>query len=328
MGKRIVIFGTGSVAKVFLDEVSEETEIVAFVNSNEKVKDFYGYKVIMPEQICEYDYDYIVIASGYYNEMEGKLLALGYDKKKIIGFIFDEIESYQEMAGAISAFLNKKYQRDIVKSFLKTDRLYPQIYASVIWKNNAFKKVEKDFVREQLVAYMAQEIERKKTEGAVAELGVFRGDFTMVINRAFPSRKLYLFDTFCGFDAKDVSDDVNIENKANEILKFHDTSEAFVLARLDYPEVVTVKKGWFPDTFDLEEERFCFVSIDLNIYDPVMSALKLFVPRMIAGGYILISTFNAPFYEGTRKAVIEFCDREKITFLPVPDLYGSVVICI
>ena len=323
----IIVFGTGSVAKAFLEEVSCETKIVGFVNSNEEVRDFYGYKVITPEEIKEYEFDYIVVASGYYNEIESKLLALGCDKNKIVGFIFDEIESYREMSDAISYFLDKRYHRDMIKMFLKTDRLYPEINASVVWKNNGFKKIEKDFVREQLMNFMAQEIERKKVFGAVAELGVYRGDFTVVINKVLPQRTLYLFDTFCGFGEEDVQNDPTIENKTNEILKFHNTSEEFVLSRLGKPDLTIIKKGWFPDTFDLWDKEFCFVSIDLNIYHPVIKALELFVPRVSGGGYILISCFNAPFYDGTRKAVIDYCDKENLSFLPIPDLYGSVVIC-
>lgn len=41
-------------------------------------------------------------------------------------------------------------------------------------------------------------------KGNVAEAGVFQGDFSSVINSVFHPRKLYLFDTFEGFDEKDV----------------------------------------------------------------------------------------------------------------------------
>lgn len=40
--------------------------------------------------------------------------------------------------------------------------------------------------------------------GACAELGVFRGDTAAIINKVFSDRKLYLFDTFEGFDKNDI----------------------------------------------------------------------------------------------------------------------------
>ena len=44
----------------------------------------------------------------------------------------------------------------------------------------------------------------KNTKLSVAEGGVFRGDFAKYINKVFPDSKLYLFDTFEGFDSRDV----------------------------------------------------------------------------------------------------------------------------
>lgn len=48
-------------------------------------------------------------------------------------------------------------------------------------------------------------LEEKGCQGAVAELGVYRGDFAKVINEAFPDKKLYLFDTFEGFPEEDLN---------------------------------------------------------------------------------------------------------------------------
>ena len=44
---------------------------------------------------------------------------------------------------------------------------------------------------------------KKDLPGNVAELGVYKGKFARYINRYFPGRKLYLFDTFAGFDKRD-----------------------------------------------------------------------------------------------------------------------------
>ena len=41
-------------------------------------------------------------------------------------------------------------------------------------------------------------------KGECAEAGVFEGDFAKWINQYFPDRKLYLFDTFEGFDMRDI----------------------------------------------------------------------------------------------------------------------------
>lgn len=56
---------------------------------------------------------------------------------------------------------------------------------------------------------IAKEIKNRNITGAVAELGVYQGEFAAEINRIFPNRYIYLFDTFEGFDERDIE----IENK-------------------------------------------------------------------------------------------------------------------
>jgi O-methyltransferase len=61
-----------------------------------------------------------------------------------------------------------------------------------------------DYFRVSSLELVAYEIYSNNVKGNVAELGVFRGDFAKHINVAFPDRKLYLFDTFDGFNEKDI----------------------------------------------------------------------------------------------------------------------------
>ena len=61
-----------------------------------------------------------------------------------------------------------------------------------------------DFVRISSLELLAQEMNTGQVEGDCAEVGVYKGDFASVINRYFPKRRLYLFDTFKGFDAREL----------------------------------------------------------------------------------------------------------------------------
>lgn len=58
--------------------------------------------------------------------------------------------------------------------------------------------------RRKWVENFALVIHEKNILGSVAEAGVFQGEFASVINSSFPEKILYLFDTFEGFDARDV----------------------------------------------------------------------------------------------------------------------------
>ena len=72
------------------------------------------------------------------------------------------------------------------------------------------------------------------------------------MNEAFPESALYLFDTFEGFDERDIETDQQYDLSQtgsaalNEKLK--DTSVQIVLDKMPFPERCIVKKGYFPDT--------------------------------------------------------------------------------
>ena len=62
-----------------------------------------------------------------------------------------------------------------------------------------------DYIRLATLELVSHEIDRKNLDGSVAELGVYKGKFAKFINQYFPERSLYLFDTFEGFDDRDIA---------------------------------------------------------------------------------------------------------------------------
>lgn len=177
--------------------------------------------------------------------------------------------------------------------------------------------------RAAAVELMSREIYRYGIEGNTAELGVYRGQFARLINYYFPDRKLYLFDTFKGFDDKDVKADAD---RVREFGDFSQTSEELVLSRMEHPENCIIRKGWFPDTAEGIEDKFCFVSLDADLYDPLACGLEFFYPRLVHGGVIMIHDFNNDNYSGARSAVKDFCDKNSIGYMCLSDQCGSAVI--
>lgn len=53
-----------------------------------------------------------------------------------------------------------------------------------------------DHIRLATLELVSYEINSKNIKGNVAELGVYKGKFARYINKMFPDRNLYLFDTF------------------------------------------------------------------------------------------------------------------------------------
>lgn len=167
----------------------------------------------------------------------------------------------------------------------------------------------------------------EKLPGDLAELGVYRGEFAARINGRFPERTLYLFDTFEGFDSRDMSAEADYSKAVPG--DFSDTSVEEVLSRLPMPEKAVIRKGYFPDTAVGLEARFAFVSLDADLYEPTLSGLEWFCPRMVNGGVILLHDYQNARFSGVQAAVKAYEQQHgPLLLLPVGDLHGSaMVIC-
>jgi O-methyltransferase len=88
----------------------------------------------------------------------------------------------------------------------------------------------------------------KSMAGSLAEGGVFQGEFAYEINRIFPEKPLYLFDTFSGFDSRDIAVEEKNDFSHYDGSYLNLTSEEYVLKRLLHPEQAIIKKGYFPES--------------------------------------------------------------------------------
>lgn len=174
---------------------------------------------------------------------------------------------------------------------------------------------------------LAREIEERNLPGAVAELGVYKGVLAAEINRLFPDRTLYLFDTFTGFSQNDVDTERNLAPHTRASAgDFGDTSIEQVRLRLPYPERAIFCKGYFPDTIPEDLPPLVFVSLDPDLYEPTLAGLRTFWPKLVPGGVILIHDYNSTQFEGAGKAVRTFCREQHLMVLPLADLHGSAVL--
>lgn len=193
---------------------------------------------------------------------------------------------------------------------------------------NRSRKIDQnyfDYIRLATLELVSEEIKQKQLKGEVAELGVYKGKFARYINGYFPDKKLYLFDTFEGFDERDISVEKK-QNFSSGAQNFSDTSVESVLKQMPHPEKCIPLKGFFPQTAQGIDEKFVFVSLDADLYEPIYAGLQFFYPRLEKGGYIFIHDFNNDAYKGARKAVEQFCSEENIGFVPLPDSGGSAII--
>jgi hypothetical protein len=163
--------------------------------------------------------------------------------------------------------------------------------------------------------------------GSFAELGVWRGNSAAVISyfAVKDGRKCFLFDTFQGFDERDLR---GIDEKHGK--SFSDTSISYVkqtINQLDEDKVVYVA-GYFPESVNKEvsNEMYAFVSIDCDLYEPMKQALLFFYPRMSKGGFLFLHDYSSGLWEGGSRAINEFLAQTDEYLILLPDKSGTAVI--
>jgi hypothetical protein len=166
---------------------------------------------------------------------------------------------------------------------------------------------------EEALALIAAVRATDKTNGHLAEVGVFQGASAKLICEAKGDRILHLFDTFEGLPSPGPADSSGFYQG-----RFECALED-VQMYLEKYQNVAFHKGHFPKTgVAVEELSFSFVNLDVDLYDCTRDALEFFYPRMERGGIILSHDYATE--KGVRKAVSEFFDKKPE---PVMSLLGS-----
>ena len=172
---------------------------------------------------------------------------------------------------------------------------------------------------------LAAELNADKVPGCTAELGVYQGEFAAEVNRLFPDRPMHLFDTFAGFDERDVKEE-DERFKYRPRMDFSDTSVEAVKACLPFPDRAVFHQGYFPETAPAEELEFVFVSLDPDLYLPTYNGLSYFYPRLAKGGAIMVHDCFSAQFPGVGEAAHKYCREHEIFLTPVCDLHGSAIL--
>lgn len=207
----------------------------------------------------------------------------------------DCLTSMQYDAVVVSAFCGlKEIRQQCLELGVTEDKIITSFF-------DASQEARKVFLK-NLAPLLAQ----YEQEADVAEAGVYRGEFAKWINTYFPDRTLHLFDTFEGFDIRDLEAERQNAFSEERAGHFSDTSVELVISQMPYPKQCQIHKGYFPDSAKGVDCRFCFVNIDLDLYLPVYKGLHFFRDKMTAQGVILVHDYYSSGYKGARAAVEQF----------------------
>lgn len=192
------------------------------------------------------------------------------------------------------------------------------------WVRNNVLNNAGDLPRLYALALNVKQILDDHVAGDIAELGVYRGNsaaFFAHYAREY-KRTLVLFDTFEGFDNRDL---VGVDK--SKAIEFVDTSLNDV-RDLVGEDGVRFVQGRFPQSIppDLHASRYCLAHIDCDLYEPAKAALEFFYPRLSPGGLIVLHDYNNPYWEGIKLAVDEYCRNIPERPIVIGDKSGTAML--
>ena len=325
----VYVWGTGRLTGKVIGSVFSPEKVTAYVDNDKSKSTWQGKEVISPAQLLERHYDAILVITLHSWEIYEQCNKLGLNLDKVL-FLYQNIHGVDLNTNysLLISLMGEKYAeivknryhiiRDVVSRFdvRGEDKGLRGGYTST------------DYVRIKCFELVAREIVRRKIPGAVAEAGVFRGEFAQHINAIFPDRTLYLCDSFEGFQGEEAANEIKKGNATKAFVDaYNDTSIDIVMQKMKHSDKVVIRKGFFPKTMYDIDEKFAFVSLDMDFEESIYDGLKYFYPLLSSGGYIFIHDYNSSLY-GVGEAVDKY-EADCGTILPkVPlcDANGTLVL--
>lgn len=318
----IAAFGSGSGLIDLMAFKPDNVQLVCIADNDASLHgiEIGGVKIVSALELAKKNFDAVIITAAAVDPIRKQLLELGVDPLKIIAINPSSSRRLFEDVNRDIVRLNEGFginipEAGIATMYLRYDR---DNLKSPAWPI--------DFVRNQTFNLCAEQIVRNEVSGAIAELGVFRGDQAQLLSHLFPDRTFHLFDTFEGFAEADLATEQSSQFSQASLGDFANTSLDLVLGKLHNPDRVVVHQGFFPATTSGVEDTFAFVSIDVDLHDPTAAGLEWFFPRLSPRGFIFVHDYNNGRYQGVRHAVDKFADKAGAAVVPISDFSGSVVI--
>ena len=127
--------------------------------------------------------------------------------------------------------------------------------------------------------------------GVFAEAGVFKGGSARLICEEKGKAALHLFDVFEALQLEDMPGGEKVRERFKSI---HGRLSDVRQLLAGYPNV-HFHPGLFPETSaGLDNLRFSFVHLDLDLRESTQAALEFFHPRLVAGGILIGDDYDDP----------------------------------
>lgn len=173
-----------------------------------------------------------------------------------------------------------------------------------------------------------------RLEGDFIECGVHTGILSGAVMTWLDfarqgARKFYLFDTWAGIPAEQVSEEEKRMGVLDMNRKYQDgdaTHAAVVKKFSRWPNAVVVR-GRVPETLASlpAAGKLAYVSMDLNVAAAEMAAAEILWPRMVPGAFLLLDDYGWAPHANQKKAWDQWAARNAAMILSLPTGQGLVI---
>lgn len=189
----------------------------------------------------------------------------------------------------------------------RDDKVFEEKYHDLV--GNDFHSIDRKYTVNQFLQLV------KNIPGDMAECGVYKGAtawfMCTFIQQHDLHKTLHVFDSFQGL-SKPQGEDGDHWAAGNLA-----TDEAECRKNLSIFNFVKYYKGWIPEKFaEVDTKRFCFVHIDVDLYQPTFDSVSFFYERMNSGGIIICDDYGFTTCPGAKKAMDDFfCDKAEAVIM-------------
>ena len=158
-------------------------------------------------------------------------------------------------------------------------------------------------------------------EGDTAECGVYRGASSFLICDFFRNdgKTHHAFDSFEGL-SEPAAEDGAFWHKSDLA-----SNEAIARKFLSEFDFVRFHKGWIPETFSSINGEFCFVHVDVDIFQPTLDSIVFFYPRLVTGGVLVCDDYGFTNCPGAKRAFDRFMLDKPERIVRVPTGQAFIV---
>lgn len=180
--------------------------------------------------------------------------------------------------------------------------------------------------RAYIACWVANKV--KNLEGDFVECGVYRGGLARTIIHYIQfeklNKKFYLFDTYGPIPTQHVHEKEFELNNPNN-WSYSDVYETVVKTFSPFKNVI-VKRGVIPEILHTEPiEKVCYLSIDLNNFQPEIAAIEYYWDKLVEGGIVLLDDYAlSEKYVMQSNAWDKFAESKGIKILNIPTGQGLI----